>query len=51
MKKVVLALVTAAFAATAVGGPVLAAKKKEGPGKCGVMKYYDKKKKACASKG
>lgn len=24
---------------------------KVGPGKCGTMKYYDMKKKACASKG
>jgi hypothetical protein len=52
MKKVALALITAAFAATAMAGPVLAQKKKKAaPGKCGTMMYYDKKKKSCASKG
>lgn len=51
MKKVALALMTAAFAASALSAPVFAAKKKDAPGKCGTMKFFDKKKKACASKG
>ena len=51
MRKIALALVTAAFAAASMGGPVLAAKhvkKKDKAGQCGEYKYYDKKKKSCA---
>lgn len=52
MKKVVLALITAAFAASAIGAPAFAAKKKkDAPGMCGTMKYFDKKTKSCKSKG
>lgn len=51
MKKIVLAVITAAFAAGALGGPVMAAKKKDAPGKCGTLKYFDKKSKSCKSKG
>jgi hypothetical protein len=50
MRKIALALVTAAFAAASLGGPALAqkaAKKKDRPGLCGEYKYYDKKKKSC----
>ncbi len=51
MKKLALALIAAAFTTAALSAPVLAAKKKDAPGKCGTMKFYDKKKKACVSKG
>ncbi len=51
MKKLVLAVIVSAFAATSMSGAVLAAKKKDAPGKCGTMKYFDKKSKACKSKG
>lgn len=51
MKKFALAALMAAFAATAMGAPALAKKKKDAPGKCGVMKYYDMKSKSCKSKG
>jgi hypothetical protein len=52
MKKVILAAVLSAFAAATFVVPVAEAKKKkDAPGKCGVMKYYDKKSKACKSKG
>lgn len=51
MKKIALAVIMSAFAATAMSAPVLAKKKKDQPGKCGVMKYYDKKSKSCKSKG
>ena len=51
MRKIALALVTAAFAAASMAGPVLAAKhvkKKDKAGMCGEYKYYDKKSKSCA---
>lgn len=51
MKKIALAVIMSAFAATAMSGPVMAKKKKDAPGKCGVMKYYDVKTKKCKSKG
>jgi len=52
MKKVMLAVIMSAFAATAMSAPVLAAKKKKAvPGKCGTMMYFDKKTKTCKSKG
>lgn len=51
MKKLVLAAVMAAFAAASMSVPADAAKKKDQPGKCGTMKYFDKKSKACKSKG
>lgn len=51
MKKFALAVLAAAFAASAMSAPVLAKKKKDAPGKCGVMKYYDMKSKSCKSKG
>lgn len=52
MKKVVLAVIMTAFAATAMSAPVLAAKKKKAkPGMCGTMMYFDKKTKTCKSKG
>jgi hypothetical protein len=51
MKKVALALITAAFTTAALSAPVFAAKKKAAPGKCGTMMFFDKKKKSCASKG
>lgn len=51
MKKIALALMVAGFAAATLSAPVLAAKKKDAPGKCGTMKYFDKKSKSCKSKG
>lgn len=51
MKKIAVAMMLAAFAATAMVVPADAKKKKDAPGKCGVMKYYDMKSKACKSKG
>ncbi|MEQ1714766.1 MAG: hypothetical protein ABL907_02060 [Hyphomicrobium sp.] len=51
MKKIALAVIMSAFAVTAMSAPVLAAKKKAAPGKCGTMMYFDKKSKACKSKG
>ncbi len=51
MKKFALAVVMSAFAATALSAPVVAKKKKDAPGKCGVMKFYDTKTKKCKSKG
>ena len=51
MKKIVVAILTTAFAAAALSAPVLAKKKKAEPGKCGTMMFFDKKSKACKSKG
>jgi hypothetical protein len=47
------ALAMAVMAASVLGTAGLAEakkKKKDAPGKCGVMKYYDVKKKKCTSK-
>ncbi len=51
MKKVALALMTAAFAASALSAPVLAAKKKDAPGKCGTMKFFDKNEEGLCQQG
>lgn len=52
MKKLALAVLMSAFAAAAMTAPAMAAKKKKAaPGKCGTMMYFDKKSKACKSKG
>ena len=51
MKKLALAVMMSAFAVTSMSGTVLAAKKKDAPGKCGTLKFFDKKTKACKGKG
>lgn len=55
MKKIAIAVIMSAFAATAMSAPMMAAshakKKKDAPGMCGTMKYFDKKSKSCKSKG
>jgi hypothetical protein len=49
--KFALAATFLAASMVVVTGTAEAAKKKDKPGKCGVMKYYDKKAKSCKSKG
>ena len=51
MKKIALAVIMSAFAVGSVSAPAFAKKKKAEPGKCGTMMFYDKKSKACKSKG
>ena len=51
MKKVVLTVIMSVFAVSAMSAPVLAKKKKNAPGMCGTMWYFDKKSKTCKSKG
>ena len=52
MRKIALTILAVGFTAAMLGAPAMAAgKKKDAPGKGGVMKYYDKKAKACKSKG
>ncbi|HXF53996.1 MAG TPA: hypothetical protein VNK52_07720 [Hyphomicrobiaceae bacterium] len=58
MRRIALVAMMAVFAATSFGvtsfvvgsTPAYAAKKKkDAPGKCGTLNYYDKKKKKCVS--
>jgi hypothetical protein len=53
MRILTLALAATLVAAGTLGtaGLAEAKKSKDAPGKCGVMKYYDVKKKKCVSKG
>lgn len=50
MRIVKLALAAAVAFASLAGAAEAAKKKKDAPGKCGVGKYYDVKKKKCTSK-
>jgi hypothetical protein len=49
--KLALAMTVLAAGVLGTAGLAEAKKKKDAPGKCGVMNYYDMKKKKCVSKG
>jgi hypothetical protein len=49
MKKLITAALIATVSVAATTATIAVAK--DAPGKCGAMKYFDKKSKKCASKG